>query len=688
MSEKYVLQNDLFDCGVAALKTIFNIFGKKIEINFNSRNNNQGLTAYEIIKLSKKNGLEAKGVKANLSYLSEKYLPCIAHVIKDKSYFHYIVILKNNKMKNKLTIFDPSIGTSSISYNEFNEITTNIFIIFKKEKIKNEKNNQFRQILLKLAKNNKILIFKSILISIIVIILSLVFSFYIKFLFIYKNYYIILSILFLFISISKNFLFYIKNKLIIKLNEKIDYDINNDFITHIFNLPYNYYQTKPTGYLITIINDIENFKSIVVKTFTTIFIDFTFIILIIIFLSIFNLYYLLILLLFVIIKIVISYLFQDKYNNNYIKTKLSKISSTTFLINSLDNIKSVKNLSIENIISKKAKEKELLMLSEKQIFNKNNSKYLSINIFLEETFLVIIIFLTFILKNDSASLLNMVIFINCYQLFLGFLNNVCDYIIMYKTYISSIEKVLDIMEEKTVEQEKRYIVDFNKIEFLNISYNLPGGNNIFNNVSFIIEKNDSIFIEGKSGVGKTTLIKLLLKEIGGYKGNILLDNINLSYISESTIRKSIVYVSNNEKLFSDTIYNNLSIVNNDENKIKKVLNICKIEDFMKKRHIDGNYFIDNTEENLSGGEKNKILIARALLNDPKVIIFDESFNEMDSKTERSIINEIKQNFNITIVFISHRKENIDLFNKHYKIENRKLIKIKEENIWESWIAKN
>ena len=61
-----------------------------------------------------------------------------------------------------------------------------------------------------------------------------------------------------------------------------------------------------------------------------------------------------------------------------------------------------------------------------------------------------------------------------------------------------------------------------------------------------------------------------------------------------------------------------------------------------------------------------------------LIIFDESFNEIDSKTERTILKNIKDNFDVTILFISHRKENIDLFNKHYKIQNKKLIKIKEE----------
>ena len=104
MSEKYVLQRDTYDCGLAALKTIFLQFGKKI--NLEKLNYVHGLTAYDMIQISKKNGLVAKGVRTNLFHITSSYLPCIAHVIKDKSYFHYIVITKNNKKSKKINIFD------------------------------------------------------------------------------------------------------------------------------------------------------------------------------------------------------------------------------------------------------------------------------------------------------------------------------------------------------------------------------------------------------------------------------------------------------------------------------------------------------------------------------------------------------------------------------------------------------
>ncbi len=581
MSEKYVFQNDMFDCGVAALKTIFLQFGKKI--NVENSHINQGLNAYEIIKISQKNGLFAKGVKTDLSHITQKYLPCIAHIIKDKSYFHYIVIIKNNRKSKKITIFDPAEGLKNLSYEEFEKISTSIFIIFETKKFKKNFDNRFRKTIIELFKKNIKLITKCVLFSLITIFLSLLFSFYLKFLIQYEKYLVKISLLFLLLSIIKNLTFYFKNKLIIKLNERIDNDITENLITHIFNLPYNYYQMRTTGYLLNIINDLENFKSIVTKIFIIFFVDLVFVLLIILFLIWFNVYYLIIIILVAVLKITIAFLFQNKFNDNYLKIKSNKISSNTYLINYLENINSIKNLGIEEKISKNVKQKEQKCLYEKQMFNKSNNKYSFINTLLEEIFLIFVIALTFIIKFDDFTLLNLIVFTNIYQLFINFINNICEVIIMYKTYLSSITKVLDVFEEQE-EKKSNENTHYNTIEYNNVSYNVEN-RILFDKISFKIVKNDYVFIEGKSGVGKTTLVKLLLKCICGYTGKITLDNIDLSYINENDIKKNIVYVSNNEKLFNDTIYNNLSIVNSSKDKIAKVLEVCKIEEFMKRKQI-------------------------------------------------------------------------------------------------------
>ena len=153
---KFMLQENMYDCGVAALKTIFLQYGKKIKSNDVVRKTtSQGTTAYELISSSKKLGLNAKGVRTTLDTLTIKHLPCIAHIIKDKNYFHYIVIFEKNNKNKTLVILDPAIGIKTITYEEFNEETTNIFILFDDKKMQKEKDKRFKNVIKSLLKINK-----------------------------------------------------------------------------------------------------------------------------------------------------------------------------------------------------------------------------------------------------------------------------------------------------------------------------------------------------------------------------------------------------------------------------------------------------------------------------------------------------------------------------------------------------
>ena len=231
---KFVLQENMYDCGVAALKTIFLQYGKKIKSNDVVRKTtSQGTTAYELISSSKKLGLNAKGVRTTLDALTIKHLPCIAHIIKDKNYFHYIVIFEKNNKNKTLVILDPAIGIKTITYEEFNEETTNIFILFDDKKMQKEKDKRFKNVIKSLLKINKNIIIKSILLSIFYIIMTILFNYYFKVILekLELNNVLVYSfIIFLLIVLLKNIIYNLKNKTFLKLNMRIDKTITNNLI--------------------------------------------------------------------------------------------------------------------------------------------------------------------------------------------------------------------------------------------------------------------------------------------------------------------------------------------------------------------------------------------------------------------------------------------------------------------------
>ena len=160
----YVLQQNTTDCGIASIMTVLMYYGikpsrEKIINKLPKRQD--GYTAYDLVKISKSYGINSYGMKLKISDI--KNFPVIAHTIKDKNIFHFIVILSYDKKRQILKIMDPAIGIKTISLKEFEEITTNIFLLFDKTKKKKIKDKRFKNEITKIMKQNKTIIFKTIL---------------------------------------------------------------------------------------------------------------------------------------------------------------------------------------------------------------------------------------------------------------------------------------------------------------------------------------------------------------------------------------------------------------------------------------------------------------------------------------------------------------------------------------------
>ena len=169
---------------------------------------------------------------------------------------------------------------------------------------------------------------------------------------------------------------------------------------------------------------------------------------------------------------------------------------------------------------------------------------------------------------------------------------------------------------------------------------------------------------GNSGSGKTTLLKLIKNY---YKANGVYINDN-----ENINNKNILYVSQNEILFTDTLYNNITLGKNvDVREFEKVIDICHINEIIKEKKIGYNMLIEENGFNISGGEKQRIILARTLLTHSNVLLLDESLSEVDINLERKILKKLLK-LNKTILLVSHRNNNLDLFDKLFTIKDKKL----------------
>ena len=215
------------------------------------------------------------------------------------------------------------------------------------------------------------------------------------------------------------------------------------------------------------------------------------------------------------------------------------------------------------------------------------------------------------------------------------------------------------------------------IRFLNVSYRYKNRDIILKKCSFNIKKNEFIGIVGSSGSGKTTLIELIIGLLGPTSGKILIDNIDLKKVS-SCWEKIIAYVSQDSIIIDDTILKNVGFGKDsneiNKGKVFKLLDSVNLK-FSKKFIL--NEKLGERGSKLSEGQKQRLLLARALYKDPQVLILDEVTSSLDSKNEELIIKEInKLKKNKTILLISHKKSSLIYCNKIFVLKNTKIKNVK------------
>ena len=240
-------------------------------------------------------------------------------------------------------------------------------------------------------------------------------------------------------------------------------------------------------------------------------------------------------------------------------------------------------------------------------------------------------------------------------------------------YLKNIyRRINDLLLVSTEESIKTDKIISGNIIFKNLSY-MINDKELFNNVSFKIKYGSKFLIHGNSGNGKSTIIKILLKYLNDYKGNIYIDNKNIKDIDSNIISNSMTYVSQNNFILNDTLKNNIIYgrkVNDEE--YERVIHICNLDTLRNSNKLRNNMIIEEDGFNISGGERQKIILARSILKDSEFIILDEALSEVGIEEEKEIIKKLFKYFKEkTIIYISHKQEIIDLFNEKYKLERSK-----------------
>ena len=366
---------------------------------------------------------------------------------------------------------------------------------------------------------------------------------------------------------------------------------------------------------------------------------------------------------------------QEKYYNKMAKT-MDQITEET-----LENVKGIRVIRAYSLLDKVRNS----FVEKLRSYSKSNEKYMKKTLIYQP------------LNTISAAISYVLAvacgfyFINSGMMTIGELISVCVVIGMLQwPYIAISELVIIIIEirqatKRVLEISDRkpevnndlaeYDFEFNdSIEFKNFNF-LYDDKNVLENINFKINKGETIGIVGKTGSGKTTLIKQLLRLYPVEKGSLLLDNQGIEKYYDYSVREKMGYAPQEYQLFSKTIKDNILFYReNLEDNLEQALILSDIKKDIENFKDGINTLVGENGISLSGGQKQRLGIARAILANPDVLILDDSLSAVDANTEKTIIENIKKyRQEKTNIIVSHRISAVRHADKILVLENGKVL---------------
>ena len=386
--------------------------------------------------------------------------------------------------------------------------------------------------------------------------------------------------------------------------------------------------------------------------------------------------------LFCLILLPISYISTKKSGTNIEegarKYRLKYGEYENYLLESINNWREIKSYnimsgSIDVFLSKWDKMSKIFMKNE--LVHYLNSFVMSFNrlVLIQSVVYAVGGYLLVIGKIDISLLL---IFVNYYSLFLGSITQMSTMVPEIKGRKNSVERVIDSIEDRC---DEKLDVDIKKsdIEFQNVSYAYPKSSKMaLDSVSFSIEENEFTVLSGKSGSGKSTIIKLLSGECNDFEGKVYIGGYDIQELSIESIAKKMSVVMQDSYFFNCSIKENLLIAKKDATD-EEIYDACKKANIIKainRLPEKMNTIIGENASILSGGQKQQLAIARAILRNTDIILFDEITSALDFKNEKivaDIIYDLAKSH--TIVCATHKEIIKEKASKKVLIEYGKII---------------
>ncbi|ABS50954.1 leukotoxin translocation ATP-binding protein LktB [Campylobacter hominis] len=637
--------------------------------------------------------LEFKAKIKNISEIS-KYKPPFIAQSKQNTYFVIFQILEDGSF----LIYDGGSSLKKINKDEMNEISNSKIIVLAHKALNSQVKFGFAWFYKKMLKF-KFIIFEVLLASFIMQLFGLVTPLFTQVVLdkVLTHHSIstlnVIAVAFFAVIIFEMLLSLTRNYIFAHTTTKIDAQLGSELFLHLLLLPMTYFENRKVGNIAARVRELDSIRDFIANKSVTVLLDLLFSFVFVIMMLLYSVKLTLIAIAFVSV-IALIYFFITPMLRARLNDKFEMgARSNSYLIESITGMQTVKSLAIEGGMQRNWE--DYLAKYVKSSFNLSNLSNIAsgfANALSKLMTLSILYFGVGLVIEGKLSVGQLIAF----QMFAGqFASPVMRLVGLWNEFqqaIISVDKLGDILNTPT-EQTTNKPISLNKvrgeIKFENVSFRYnPGSNLVLKNLSFKIDANKSVGIVGKSGSGKSTITKLIERLYLQNDGAIYIDDIDIRHLNPYILRQNIGVVLQENYLFSGTIRENISYAKADASmdEIIKVAKISGAHDFIKELSSGYDTIVGERGSSLSGGQKQRIAIARAIISNPKILIFDEATSALDYESEKAItenLNKIKENR--TFIIIAHRLSTIRNCDEIIVIDKGE---IKERGSHDELVAKN
>ena len=486
---------------------------------------------------------------------------------------------------------------------------------------------------------------------------------------------------FLGISLTSTFVSFVRQWILMHLSIKIDIPLMLGYFEHIYKLPMKFFASRKTGDITTRFSDAFTIKDIFTSIALSLIMDISMALITGVILFQMNPKLFAVIIMMTLISIVLVFIFKQPYKKiNEEQMQQSSILNSE-IIEGLRAVETIKGNANEDIELESIEREYIksLRISYKEGMLSNVQSTISSVISGVGNLVLLYVGIMQVI-NNNMTLGSFMAFNTLAGYFMDPIGNLVSLQLSIQEANISMKRLSEIMDYEREQKSERQYQEISSIDgdikLEHVTFRYGNRKPALDDVSFIIEKGQKVALVGASGSGKSTIAKLLLKYYEPEAGDITIDGMDISEYKNDDIRHAISYVPQNIELFSKSIYDNIRVTRQSAtlDEVKEAAKAADAHEFIKRLPMQYYTYLEEAGNGLSGGEKQRIALARAFLKENQFYIMDESTSNLDFATENIIFDMIYNKFRKkTMLIIAHRLATVKNCDKIIVMDKGKIV---------------